>query len=63
MGRLAPAQGGVLTSNVLGIDVSQGLQADHAGNTDATSAIRILQRARASCSSGFASAKRMESAE
>lgn len=39
MGRLAPAQGGVLTSNVLGIDVSQGLQADHAGNTDATSAI------------------------
>lgn len=35
MGKSAPAQGAELTGNVFGIDVSQGLQADNAGNTDA----------------------------
>lgn len=33
-GKLSPTQGGVLTGDVFVIDISQGLQADHAGNTD-----------------------------
>lgn len=35
IGKLNPAQGGVPTGDVFGVHVSQGLQADHAGNTNA----------------------------
>ena len=35
MGKSTPAQGAELTGNVFSIDISQGLQADNAGNADA----------------------------
>lgn len=35
-GKLRPTQGGVLTGDVFLIDINQGLQADHAGDTNTT---------------------------